>query len=891
MADSVDADVWDDVVHATLNAWLGRYFEPCGCRNPNGKCAKHAEFIWRKRFKEDLVTLFVRSEPWLAKADRLRLRDMMVTGLEERGYPHLLANTSSSKARVIFPDGTCHRVTGIAMAIKRRGGAALPASELLPLPSGQPAAKKTPSDGSASASGERSDPTQLAGSPGWGGEDGEDEDDDEVDPTDVFAEAGALEDALGLASHGPPRKKQALPNKMRRPGGGVGLSGLGGGGSRRMRLPDADPVLYGSLGDSPSRLRSNDSNASGPLYAADLLSAFDDDDDEDGRGLSPLITNSGRKVLGGNGSNRRNNNNVRANDDDERWRGLSSLVGGGVGGLFGDEDDDEEDGEDDEMPDGPVIAYKVPERMRVKQKAQQQQQKRITGGGGSLQPLQKKVRPPEGAAGGGDGGIPASAKRAATEAALEAARAATAAAAALASRAACMQKPLGGLPMPPAKPSGAAAATAAAAAALAAAAAAGAPAAGWKEIDRTAMITQHYAAPPPQQPPPVQLSASASSTSSTTASTASTLITSPPQQQSSLLSASKPPPTPEKTTTTSTTAAAQPSPLSQPPPQRDSPLKLRVEEVVEEEEALQPMSRIQSEVSNNGAVNKEEDGNSSQSDSLTASLLGRLPSLTDAGLSSLAPPARLPFLIADGVEEDAAIPSPALLLRSESASDNNHSSSTINTTTNSSSTTAASQWAAALDVPITNDTSASSLPATRDGALTYLSAASTTAEQHTSDDDNAAAASAANGSSSNAPAGGEDGDGGLELDMEIEVSDLQAVASGSSGGGQEGDGGLATTTASGNPAVGDDLLSELDALLQASSRPSSNRGKMPVCAVMVPPKRKATDLPKRHVKMRRSAREIEVDGQTPDTDAPNRGGGGAWRGQRLRSPRSRRHRL
>ena len=36
------------------------------------RCAKHVEFLWRKRFKDDLVTQFVRSEPWLAKADRLR---------------------------------------------------------------------------------------------------------------------------------------------------------------------------------------------------------------------------------------------------------------------------------------------------------------------------------------------------------------------------------------------------------------------------------------------------------------------------------------------------------------------------------------------------------------------------------------------------------------------------------------------------------------------------------------------------------------------------------------------------------------------------------------------------------------------------------------------------
>ena len=84
----MDPEVWDDVVRATLSSWIGRHFEHCSCIDsagiPGGRCAKHVEFLWRKRFKDDLVTQFVRSEPWLHKADRLRLRDMMVSCLEVR---------------------------------------------------------------------------------------------------------------------------------------------------------------------------------------------------------------------------------------------------------------------------------------------------------------------------------------------------------------------------------------------------------------------------------------------------------------------------------------------------------------------------------------------------------------------------------------------------------------------------------------------------------------------------------------------------------------------------------------------------------------------------------------------------------------------------------------
>ena len=86
MESSVDREVWEDVVRATLISWIGRYFEHCDCIDsngiPGGRCAKHVEFLWRKRFKDDLVTQFVRSEPWLHNVDRLLLRDLMVSCLE-----------------------------------------------------------------------------------------------------------------------------------------------------------------------------------------------------------------------------------------------------------------------------------------------------------------------------------------------------------------------------------------------------------------------------------------------------------------------------------------------------------------------------------------------------------------------------------------------------------------------------------------------------------------------------------------------------------------------------------------------------------------------------------------------------------------------------------------
>ena len=122
MSEALDPKVWHEVIRATLSAWLCRHFQPCCCepKSAHLRCHRHVEFLWRKRYKDDLVTQFVRAEPWLQKADRLHLRDMMVTALIAKGFPVLLANTSSSKARVHFPDGTCHRVTGVALNIRRR---------------------------------------------------------------------------------------------------------------------------------------------------------------------------------------------------------------------------------------------------------------------------------------------------------------------------------------------------------------------------------------------------------------------------------------------------------------------------------------------------------------------------------------------------------------------------------------------------------------------------------------------------------------------------------------------------------------------------------------------------------------------------------------------------
>ena len=75
------------------------------------------EFLWRPRFKADLVSRFVQCEPWIKSANRVFLRELMVHALGECGYDCVLANESSVKARVRFPDGKGRRVTGVVVGI------------------------------------------------------------------------------------------------------------------------------------------------------------------------------------------------------------------------------------------------------------------------------------------------------------------------------------------------------------------------------------------------------------------------------------------------------------------------------------------------------------------------------------------------------------------------------------------------------------------------------------------------------------------------------------------------------------------------------------------------------------------------------------------------------
>lgn len=346
----VDPEVWDDIVRATLTTWLSRYFEPCACAGgqPGARCAKHVEFLWRKRFKEDLVTLLVRSEPWLAKADRLRLRDMMVTVLEARGYFTLLANTSSSKARVNFPDGTCHRVTGVALGINRRVGHGYSLPELDPATAGHasgsadesaPDSHAAPADskvatkraagggGGAAAAKPRVAPHAPAGgvrldgpsaamsstsSPAYNNE------------TNGVDEA-AFDASLGLnrrACAASASSSAALPAPAAAP---------------TPRLPDLDDAddaymeMGLGIGSVPSRLRSD------TLDAADLLEAIDADDEEEG---APYVSRLG---------------NIDSADS-AAFDAFDAADGDGDGG-----DDVNTDG-------GPVIAYKVSEKMRVRPK-------------------------------------------------------------------------------------------------------------------------------------------------------------------------------------------------------------------------------------------------------------------------------------------------------------------------------------------------------------------------------------------------------------------------------------------------------------------------------------------------------------------------------------------
>ena len=66
---------------------------------------------------------------------------------------------------------------------------------------------------------------------------------------------------------------------------------------------------------------------------------------------------------------------------------------------------------------------------------------------------------------------------------------------------------------------------------------------------------------------------------------------------------------------------------------------------------------------------------------------------------------------------------------------------------------------------------------------------------------------------------------------------------------------------------GPDLLDQISDLI--NPRPPSNRGKIPVTAVRVPIKKRGpVNLPGRRTKMRRSAREIEEDGEAPHVGDP-----------------------
>ena len=101
---------WEDGVRATMRAWIERYFAP----------GDGVEFLWRARYKPDLLSQFVAHEPWIAGVDRLTLRPLLIDATEACGYTCLLADKSSRKARVVFPDGKEHRVTGVVTGIKRK---------------------------------------------------------------------------------------------------------------------------------------------------------------------------------------------------------------------------------------------------------------------------------------------------------------------------------------------------------------------------------------------------------------------------------------------------------------------------------------------------------------------------------------------------------------------------------------------------------------------------------------------------------------------------------------------------------------------------------------------------------------------------------------------------
>ena len=104
------------LVRLTLTAWIVSNYQICGCCS---NCSKHVEFLWRPRFKQDLVGQFLQAEPWI-HISRLELRKLLCSVLAELGYVCVLADVSAKKVQVRFPDGHVHRVTGIAMSIHKR---------------------------------------------------------------------------------------------------------------------------------------------------------------------------------------------------------------------------------------------------------------------------------------------------------------------------------------------------------------------------------------------------------------------------------------------------------------------------------------------------------------------------------------------------------------------------------------------------------------------------------------------------------------------------------------------------------------------------------------------------------------------------------------------------
>ena len=108
--DDAVARAWMDGVRATMRAWIARYFAP----------GDGVEFIWRGRLRTGVLREFVTHEPWIDRANRYMLRELLVEGFEACGYTCVLATRTSCKVRMRLPDGTVRRVTGVVTGIRRR---------------------------------------------------------------------------------------------------------------------------------------------------------------------------------------------------------------------------------------------------------------------------------------------------------------------------------------------------------------------------------------------------------------------------------------------------------------------------------------------------------------------------------------------------------------------------------------------------------------------------------------------------------------------------------------------------------------------------------------------------------------------------------------------------